>query len=269
MAQIRKRGRKANDPGKVTGQVQTLSRGLLLLERLAEAKDGANLSDISQQVGLALSTTHRLLNTLEQNGYLYQNKELGRWYIGVKAFTIGNTFLQSRDIVTLARPNLHELMENVGETTNLAVLIEDEAIFLVQAECHEKMRMVVPLGSRVPLHASGVGKALLANMTKPEVSAILQKKGLAKYTENTIVEPKQLFQALTEVKEQGFAFDDEEHAVGLRCVAACVVDEYGQSVAAISVSGPRARIPDDRISYLGHMVVTMASRITRQYGGNS
>jgi IclR family acetate operon transcriptional repressor len=264
----RKRGRPAGAGSTAsTGLTQSLVRGMALLERLAEADRGISLTDLAQQVGLAPSTTHRLLNTLEQKRFVHQDEELGLWFIGVKAFRVGNAFLYHRDFVAQSRPFLHRLMEQSGETANLAVLDSGEAVFLTQVECQEMMRMIVRLGSRAPLHASGVGKALLAALPEPEVSAILHKRGLTRFTASTIDTPAKLRAALNTIRSLGYAIDDEEHAVGLRCVAATVHDEYGEPLAAISLSGPKARIPDPRIPELGFLVARTAADITDSLGG--
>jgi len=154
----RRRGRPARGAAG-TGQVQSLSRALSLLEKIASADAGISLSVLAASVGLAASTTHRLLSTLEQHGFATLDAERGVWTIGVKAFTVGNAFLSNRDMVATARPFMRRLMEQSGESVNLAMLDRDEAVFLSQVECREMMRMMVALGGGAPLHASGAGKA--------------------------------------------------------------------------------------------------------------
>ena len=273
MAELRnngpkRRGRPAKRPSNPQ-QSQSLSRGLLLLERLAEGEHGISLTDLAQRVGLAPSTTHRLLNTLGQQGFVRHDSALGAWYIGVKAFSVGNAFLHHRDVIDQSRPFMHRLMEQTGETVNLAVLEQHDAVFVAQVECHEMMRMIVRLGSRAPLHASGAGKALFATLSDTEISAILHKRGLAKLTPNTLDTPRKLRTGLQAIKTRGYAVDDEEHAVGLRCVAATIRDEQGTTLAAISLSGPKARITDARIPELGLQVTRAAAAITALIGGCS
>jgi IclR family acetate operon transcriptional repressor len=269
--EVRKRGRPAgrkaiqNQNG---GQIQSLVRGLTLLERLAESEDGVGLTNLAQQVGLAPSTTHRLLMTFQQHLFVRNDPILGKWYIGVGAFSIGNAFLHHREYLAQARPVMHDLMELTGETVNLALVDSGRAVFIAQVESREVMRMVVRLGSHAPLHASGVGKAFLATMTDSEVSEILHQHGLPRVTENTLSTPEALHADLLKVRAQGYAIDDEEHAIGLRCVASTIHDEQGKALAAISLSGPKARIPDERIAQLGLDVVRSADEITRCIGGH-
>src|SRR5215204_5631272 len=171
-----RRGRTPSKPG-ATAQVQSLTRGLSILESLAKAEGGLTLTDIANRVTLAPSTAHRLLATLEKMGYVYQAGELGRWYIGLQAFTVGSSFLASRDFVAQSHPYMRRLMEQSGETANLGILDGTDAVFIDQVQCREMMRTIVKLGSRVPLHASGVGKAIFASLGDEQIDAILKVKG--------------------------------------------------------------------------------------------
>jgi len=250
-----------------TGQVQSLARGLTILRSLAEDQDGVVLTDLAQRVGLPVSTTHRLLNSLKAMGFVRQDEQTGRWMIGVECFSVGNAFLYNRDFISVSRPYMRRLMEESGETANLSVLDDGEAVLLSQVECHEMMRMLARLGGRAPLHASAVGKALLAALPEKEVSTILHRRGLPRVTPTTIDTPAKLFTDLEQIRGRGFAIDDEEHAIGLRCVAATIHDEYGEPLAAISLSGPRARVSTERITGLGTLVLDATVHITAALGG--
>ena len=127
--------------------------------------------------------------------------------------------------------------------------------------------MVVNLGSRSPVHASGVGKAILAHTADKDLTAILEKRGLTRFTDATIDTPADLRAELARIRELGYALDDEEHAIGLRCVAAPIFDENAKAICAISLSGPTARIGDDRLGELGWAVRQTAEQITRALGG--
>lgn len=261
--------RKPAARDKSGGQVQSLSRGLQILQRLAQSGGGVMLTDLAQMVGLPNSTTHRLLTTLEAAGFVHQTPDLGLWRVGVEAFSVGSAFLAGRDLVELARPHLYHLMEEAGETANLALLDDGRTVFIYQIECREMMRMIVRLGSSGPMHASGVGKAMLAAMDEEEVAAVLHRHGLKRYTEHTLDTPARLAEELRAIRERGFAIDDEEHAIGLRCAAAAILDEEGRPLGAISISGPMARLPDERIRELGGRVARAAANITRELGGKS
>ena len=264
----RKRGRPPGSKARAgDGKNQSLTRALTLLERLSESPEGMHLTDLSYQLGMPAATVHRLLSTFEDLKFVEQDPEQGLWYVGLKTFTVGNAFLNRRDYVAIARPHMHSLVEQCGETVNLGVIDDGEVVFINQVESREVMRMIVRLGSRSPIHASGVGKAMLANMPQQRVSRILERRGLARFTDHTIDSPALLSNELEQVRQQGYALDDEEHAVGLRCVAAAIFDENGQALAAISLSGPKARMVDDRLGELGQAVRQTADEITQALGG--
>jgi IclR family acetate operon transcriptional repressor len=262
-----RRGRTPSKPGAATAQVQSLTRGLSILEALATAEAGISLTDIAHRVDLPPSTTHRLLSTLEKMGYVYQSEELGHWYVGLQAFTVGSGFLANRDFVGQSHVYMRRLMEQSGETANLAILDGTEAVFIAQVQCREMMRILVKLGSRVPLHASGVGKAIFAALPDEQIDAILKVKGLPRITGNTIVAPETMWAALKVIRHRGYSFDDEEHAPGTRCVAATIYDEYAEPLGAISLAGPSSRLPDERIKQLGPIVAHTAEELTRKLGG--
>lgn len=150
---------------------------------------------------------------------------------------------------------------------NLAVEDQSAAVYLAQVECRQMMRALARPGGRVPLHCSSVGKALLSAMPDGALSKILHRQGLARLTVKTINTPAGLREDLARSRERGYAVDDEEHAVGLRCIAAVVFNESAEAVAAVSLSGPMARIPDERIPVLGEKVRLKADAITSQFGG--
>jgi IclR family acetate operon transcriptional repressor len=262
-----KRGRTPTKPGAATGQVQSLTRGLSILECLARAEGGLTLTDVAQRAELAPSTAHRLLATLEKMGYVYQAGDLGLWYIGLQAFTVGSSFLANRDFVAQSHTYMRRLMEQSGETANLGILDGTEAVFVDQVQCREMMRTIVKLGSRVPLHASGVGKAIFAALPDDQIDAILKVKGLARITDNTITSPETMWASIRVIRQRGWSFDDAEHALGTRCVAAPIYDEHSEPLGAISLAGPSSRLPDERIRQLGPLVAHTAQELTHRLGG--
>ncbi len=262
-----RRGRAPSKPGAPAGQVQSLTRGFSILEALAKSGGGLTLTDVAHRVQLPPSTTHRFLSTLERMGYVYQAGDLGLWYVGLQAFTVGTTFLANRDFVAQSHASMHRLMEQAGETANLAILDGTEAVFIAQVQCHEMMRTLVKLGSRVPLHASGVGKALFAALADEQIDAILKVRGLPRITENTIVVPETMWAALRVIRQRGYSFDDEEHARSTRCVGAAIYDEHAEPLGAISIAGPATRLADERIRQLGPIVAHIAEELTRHLGG--
>ncbi len=262
-----RRGRIPHKAVTATGQVQSLTRGLSLLEALATAESGLSLTDLARKVELAPSTTHRLLATLEKMGFVHQGGDLARWYVGLQAFTVGSSFLANRDFVAQSHPYLRKLMEQSGETANLGILDGTEAVFIDQVQCRETMRTIVKLGSRVPLHASGVGKAIFAALPDEQIDAIVKVKGLPRITANTITSPEIMWASIRVIRQRGYSFDDEEHLPGTRCVASPIYDEHAETLGALSLAGPLSRLPDDRIKQLGPLVAHTAEELTRRLGG--
>jgi IclR family acetate operon transcriptional repressor len=203
---------------------------------------------------------------LEQERYARFDHDGRLWFIGVQAFVTGCTFTKSRSLVGLARPQMRRLMEDSGETVNLAIEDEGEAVYLAQVECRQMMRAFARPGSRVPLHCSAVGKAILSAVSDKSLSKILQQRGMPRLTVKTITSPALLRADLERARLKGFAVDDEEHAVGLRCISAPIFDETGDVVAAVSAAGPLARIVDERLADLGALVLETARAISREMG---
>ena len=247
--------------------VQSLERALALLDRLAEMPDGgASLTELAQSVGLPASTAHRLLTTLEQARYVRFEPEGRLWSVGVQAFVSGCAFTKTRSLVGLARPHMRQLMEECSETVNLAVEDQGQAVYLAQVECRQMMRAFARPGSRVPLHCSGVGKAVMSGMSDKALARILHAQGMPRLTVKTLTTPALLRADLAAARATGYAIDDEEHAVGLRCIAAAIEDETGGIVGAVSASGPMARIDDARVPLLGAMVAATARAISADMG---
>ncbi len=225
------------------------------------------LTRVAESVDLAPSTVHRLLTTLEQERYVRFNAERRLWSVGVQTFVAGCAFLRARDLVGVARPYMRALMEECRETVNLAVQNERKAMYVHQIEFPAIARPSAKQGSRVPLHCSGVGKALLAAKTDDELERLLPEHGMRRITANTIVSQSALRKEIALTRERGFAIDDEEHAVGLRCVAALVFNELREPMAAISISGPATRISHSNIPRLGELLRQKAAGITAKLGG--
>jgi IclR family acetate operon transcriptional repressor len=262
-------GRQARSANGRSDTVQSLSRALMMLNTLAKSDPGLSLSELAQKVELPISTVHRLLSTLQHENFVRYDPERGAWLVGVQSFIVGSAFLRSRELAAIARPLMRELMEHSGETVNLAVEDVGEAIYIAQVECRQTMRAIARPGGRAAMHASALGKALLSAMSDWEVERILTERGLPKLTDKTITVPEKLLAELKVVRGRGFAIDNEENAVGLRCVAATIFDEYARPAAAVSLSGPTVRITPEFLPNLGEAVHETALRITRGLGGHA
>jgi IclR family acetate operon transcriptional repressor len=257
----------AERAGPSTGGVQSLTRALRILDALADNDDGLTLTDLSRRVGLPPSSAHRLLTTLQRQRFVGFESATMTWRVGVQAFIVGNAFARSRDVVSLAVPPMRRLMEKTGETVNLYVLNGMEAICMAQIQSPQMIRAISRPGGGVKMHRSAAGKALLAHMAASDVAEFVVRHGLPRATQNTIVTADRLHAELATVRQRGFAVDDEEFALGLRCIAAPIFDEHGLPQAAVSLAGPLARITDERLAALGDIVAAAGRSVTALMGG--
>lgn len=247
--------------------VQSVSRAFGLLSRVAERPAGLSLAELASLSELAPSTTHRLLNSMRACGFVEFDERTGLWGIGLQAFAVGSAYLNRRDFIAEARPVLKALVQQTGETANLAVLHGGQHVFVSQIECQQVMRMVAQLGKPGAAHASGVGKALLSERTAAEVDAVIKRHGLPQLTDYTLTERAAFHAELDRVRLVGYAVDDQEQLLGMRCVAANVYDETGAAVAAISISGPSVRLNDAEVVAASDSVRNAAAELTRKIGG--
>jgi IclR family acetate operon transcriptional repressor len=247
--------------------VQSVDRALSIIETLAEDDEGYRLSDLAIRTGLSTSTVHRLLATLESRRFVQFDRSELKWHVGARSFTVGATFARRRNFSTQAVPYLRKLRDLTRETANLAVVDDEFIIVLTRMESREIMRSLTKVGGRVAMVASGVGKAVLATYSDEDVNAIIRRQGMPRLTEKSIVRPGELFRELETIRRQGFAVDDEEARIGLRCVAAVVYSDCSEPLAAISVSGMTSRVTSDRVPALGSIVREVAAELTLALGG--
>jgi IclR family acetate operon transcriptional repressor len=270
---IRRRGRPRNpvpDRGEAADQapLHALDRGMAVLAALAEG-DGMTLTTAAARAGIPLSTAHRMLVTLSRRGLVEFEESSQRWSIGVETFRIGTAFLRRRKLMDRALPAMQALMADTGETANLAVAEEDGVVFVSQVETHEAIRAFFRPGTRALFHASGIGKAILAHRASAQVAASLKRTGLPRFTDRTLTTLPALLADLAEVRARGYALDDEERNLGMRCVGAAIFNEAGEAIAGLSVSGPTVRITAESLDRLGALVRDAAARVTHAIAGRA
>ncbi|MDZ5443460.1 IclR family transcriptional regulator [Micromonospora sp. 4G57] len=226
--------------GRVPGGVQSLERAFELLEIMADAGGVIGLSRLAQESGLALPTIHRLIRTLVDLGYVRQ--EPSRQYsLGPRLIRLGDS--ASHLLGTWSRPYLSRLVDALGESANLAMLDGDRVVYVAQVQSRQSMRMFTEVGRRVYPHCTAVGKALLAHLPPIDVHTLLERTGMPAQTEHTITEPRRFAEEIDRVRAQGYAMDDGEQEIGVRCVAVPVLGIANR--LAVSVSGPAPRMTPD------------------------
>ncbi|HEY6497470.1 MAG TPA: IclR family transcriptional regulator [Trebonia sp.] len=240
------------------GGVQSVHRALDVLEALAAAGGTASLGDLAAACGLPAPTLHRLASTLADRGYLRQAPDR-RYSLGSRLVPLGT---DAHALLGLgALPVLRELADQTGESANLAVLTQGRAEYVAQAPGRHTMRTFTEVGNRVALHCTGVGKALLAALPTAHAARLIGAGPLEARTASTITEPAVLRAEIALIRDRGYALDEGEMEVGVRCVA---VGLPGSAPMAVSVSGPSARMTDDLVTAVVAALHAAAERLRGQ-----
>lgn len=225
--------------------VQSVERIFQLIESLAAHPAGAGLQRLAQDTDLAKSTVHRLLASLVSLGYAAQD-ENGRYRLTLKMFELSSGIVNSMDIMDVAKVHLERLAQRTGEAVHLVIRDGQDIVYIYKTESGP-MRMSSRVGLRSPLYCTGVGKAILATLPADEVTNIWQHTTPQKLTTHTIVEFDALQAQLAEVRTNGYAIDDEENELGVRCVAVAIPGVGGRADSAFSISGLAPYMTPERI----------------------
>jgi IclR family acetate operon transcriptional repressor len=236
--------------------VQSVDRVFGLLEHLADGGGSLSLSELAARSHLPMPTIHRLIRSLVNQGYVRQETSK-RYALGPRLIRLGES--ASRMLGSWAMPYLVELVDTYGETTNMAMLEGDACVYVAQVPSPRAMRMFTEVGRFVMPHCTGVGKAILSTLPDPDVRALLARTGMPPRTEHTITSPDAMVAALGTVRKQGYAVDDGEQELGVRCVA---VPIHGLPFrAALSVSGPSSRVTADQVPLIAPDIQAAANRV--------
>lgn len=262
----RARGRPRDwDDKTAQNTIKSLDRAMEVLEHLSDTP-GVTLSGLAEDLSQSPATIYRILVTLEGRGLVEFDPTVQHWHIGARAFVIGARYLRRTSLVDRARPIMRRLMEATGETANLGVARDSSVLFVSQVETLASIRAFFPPGTLSPMHASGIGKALLAQMTDDRLSRLIATAPLDQFTNRTLTEPTTLRADLEATRERGYSIDDEEKNEGMRCIAAPVFDLSGEAVAGISVSGPVSRVSAAQTSILAEAVMQAAAELSTAMG---
>ena len=247
--------------------VQSLERAFDLLEALSAGGE-LGVTELANRTGLVPSTAHRLLHTLTKRGYVTQSPETGRYLLGYKVVEVASGLEHRRErLRAVARAHLESIQRATGETVNLVVLEADRVVYIDQVEGSRQVRMFTAVGTSVPAHTTGSGKAILA-FGSPETPPALfgGDRVLERLTNRTLTSLGALEDDFKRIRRRGYALDNEEHEEGVGCVAAPVFDHTGRPCAAISVSGPTARILHEHSSQLGALLIERAGLVSEALG---
>ena len=246
-------------------KIQSVERALLLLELLAQGR--LRLNAISKALDINVSTCHHLLSTLMDRGYVAQSVQDRSYFLGNRILELSRSHTRQFNIADIAMESLHELNARTGETVHLAVLQGDELVTLAVLDSHHAVRVVTGRsGESDPAHASATGKAILAWLPEQELERIIDRRGMKRFTEKTIVDRLQLLESLRHVRRNGFAIDNEEYQPGVVCIGAAIRDIAGAVVGAFSCSMPSMRASEERLQRVQEDIKATARTLSQAVG---
>src|SRR6267154_1883569 len=219
-----------------------VERALAMLEAVAQESDGLSNAEISRNLNIPKSSASYILRTLETRGYLTRDAASGRYRVGLKILSLSRGALGGRDVRGIALPIMRHLTHQTGLTCHLAVLDGADAVYIEKVEPEGFIRMDTWVGRRMRVHATSVGKAIVAHIPEEELGEIVRKSSMEKRTPKTITSLPRLLKELEKVRAQGYAVDDEENNLGARCVAAPVFSDRGTIEAALGLSGTTQQV---------------------------
>ena len=255
---------KSSDPK--TPSIQVLERVFELLNLLASYQDPVPLKHIAERAGLHASTAHRILNDLVIGRYV-DRPEAGQYRLGMRLLELGNLVKARLDVREAALNPMRELHKLTNQTVNLSVRQGDEIVYVERAFSERSgMQVVRAIGGRAPLHLTSVGKLFLAHDDPQRVRGYANRTGLSGHTRNSIVSMSALERELARVRQSGLARDDEELELGVRCMAAAILDDQGRLVAGLSISSPADRLEDAWIDKLKGTAAQISAILGHQPG---
>jgi IclR family KDG regulon transcriptional repressor len=250
---------------KVIGSVQ---RAIDILDLFSIQTPELGTTEIARGMSLPKSTVAGLVSTLEQNGYLDQNPENRKYRLGFKLAERTGVFLELLDLRRIAAPTLEDLRDDCNESVNLAVRDEAYVVYIERMHGTSALGMRSEIGKRERIHSTALGKAILAYLPAEEMRRFVFQYPFEPVTPHTITNPAMFLEELNKTRQRGFALDDEENELGGRCVAAPIIDYLRKPIAALSISVPLQRLPEEKIDALGAKVLQAARQISQKIGAS-
>ena len=248
--------------------VQSVERTFQIMETLAESPKGLGLLEVSKGVGLHKSTTHRLLSCLIQMGYATQDSMTGAYKLTFKLFELSSRLVEGTDLLSACKPHLDRLSALSEEAVHLVIPSDTNIVYIYKVDAANKsaVRMSSRVGLSIPMYCTGCGKAILAWLSQAEVAQVWKRSSIRTLTPHTIVQLEELETQLSEIRQQGFAVDNEENEMGVRCLAVPILDFNRRPVGAFSISAPVSRMDEERMEAIRELAVTAQRDIMRSLG---
>lgn len=245
--------------------VDAVSKALDILQVFIDSKkESLALAEITTLVKLNKNAVFRLLFTIVEKGFLKKDKETGRYSLSPKCIELARGVRLGNDLRTVALAYMRRLREQFEDTVNLAILEKGQIRYIEVLESSQRLKIVANPGERDPVHCTALGKAMLAYLPEQDVKTIVELRGMPKFTRTTITTCSRLLVELAKVRRRGYAINDGEMVEASRCVAVPILNTSHEPVAAISISGPVARMADDRVADIGINLLRCAAEISNQ-----
>jgi DNA-binding IclR family transcriptional regulator len=244
----------------------SVDRTIAILEAVAGRVTGLSNAEISRKLEIPKSSASYILRTLEKHGYLRRERETGKYRLGLKLLNLGRSALNGVDAREVALPIMRHLVEHVHITSHLAILDGTQAVYVERVESPGFVKMDTWIGRRMEIYSTSVGKALAAHLPEAQVLAMLRERGMKRRTPTTLTNPTRYMRELESVRERGYALDDEENSVGVRCVAAPVFNAAGEIEAALNITGTTQQVNKETLPRIIDLVKESARRISTQLG---
>jgi IclR family KDG regulon transcriptional repressor len=253
----------ANSDGVI---VASVARAISILDCFSGSSAELRLSDIAMEMQLSKSTVYGLVNTLTAKGLLEQNPKTKGYRLGIRLFELGSLVRKRMDLLADSKPFCTELSEKYNATVHLAIYSGDDVMYINKVDSPDAIIFYSQIGKKAPIHCTGVGKAIFAYLPNASLEGYLNKHALQKFTDNTITNPQQLVKEFELIRKNGYAVDNEEIEFGLRCIAAPIFSHKKTPVAAISISAPTARLPEEDTKTIATDVQFYAKQISQRLG---
>jgi len=246
--------------------INSILRASNILRCFLGEKTHFKISEFARKLGFDRSTTYRILLSLEKCGLVEKDQKTGEYALGLSAFEIGNTYLRRMDFIQISKPIMTDLALRVQETVHLAVLSGTEIIYVDKVDSPRTLGVMSKIGQRAPVYCTALGKTLLAYQPKDELSRIINEIKLKPYTPNTITSKKKLIEELQETRKQGYSLDQREYEEDVECIGAPIKNYLGNTIAALSISGPQRKINTPQEKEYVSQVIEAAAQISSKMG---
>lgn len=249
----------------ILGKILSVDKALLIIRLLAEKGREMKLTEISEELDINKSTLHGLISTLKHHGFVDQDGKTQKYRLGLYLIELGDIASKSLDIISITSPVIEKVSNQLQETVHIAKLDDFDIVYVDKKESNQSMRIYTSIGSRNPAYCTGVGKTMLAYLDDEVINKMLPDK-MESFTPNTIVDKQKFVNELKNIREKGYAYDNEEYSIGLKCVAAPIFNHEGKAIYGISVSGPAVRMTEEKIQESIKFIKEAALEISNKIG---